>query len=124
MVSGTLGYTPNPANQSVSEIWAEIAGAVNVCEWFLVYDLIEEIFRSKWGDDKEDFAAEVNKFFDEQNTGWRLRAGPLPGFADLLAPEIVIKGDPVFEQSMNTADEALTTACTGDRSRGAARSTS
>ncbi|MFZ0591555.1 MAG: hypothetical protein WAM39_13910 [Bryobacteraceae bacterium] len=108
MVSGTLGYIPNPANQSVSEIWAEIAGAVNACEWFLVYDLIEEIFRSKWRDDKEDFAAEVNNFFDEQNIGWRLRAVPLPDFPDLLAPEIVIKGDPVFEQSMNTADEALT----------------
>jgi hypothetical protein len=60
---------------------------VNACEWFLVYDLLEEIFRSKWRDDKEDFAAEVNNFFDEQNIGWRLRAVPLPSRCGAPEPQ-------------------------------------
>ena len=107
LVSSTLGYVPNPANQSVAEIWTEINAAVGACEWFLIYDLIEEIFRSLWRDDKNSFVAEVNAFFAEHNIGWQLRAAPLPDFPHMFTPEIVIKGDPGFERTINAADEAL-----------------
>jgi hypothetical protein len=60
LVSHTLKYIPNPANQSVDEIWKEIQQAIESCDWFLVYDLIEELYRDRqWSKDEQDAAPEI-----------------------------------------------------------------
>jgi hypothetical protein len=101
LVSHTLKYIPNPANQSVDEIWKEIQQAIESCDWFLVYDLIEELYRDRqWSKDEQDgFLKEVNEFFYDQHLGWQLRTAPIEG-TNLAAPEIVIRGSEAFEMTV------------------------
>jgi hypothetical protein len=109
LVSRTLKYIPNPANQSVDEIWKEIEQAIKGCDWFLIYDLIEEMFRDvQWSDrDQDAFLREVNEFFYEQNLGWKLRTTvPIEGIS-LVAPEIVIRGSEAFEIAVTGAVDTL-----------------
>ena len=111
VVSHTARYIPNPANQTVAEIWNEVQSGVRTCEWFLVYDLIEEIYRAlQWSNDRQDaFVTEMNEFFREHNIGWQLRAIPVAGI-HLLAPEIVIRGSEAFEIPVSAAMQALETS--------------
>lgn len=108
LVSHTIRHIPNPSNQSVAEIWNEVESAVRTCEWFLVYDLIEEIYRAlRWSDDKQEgFVAEVNEFLREHDIGWQLRTAPIAG-VDFLAPEIVIRGSDAFETPVTAAMQVL-----------------
>lgn len=108
LVSQTLRYIPNPSNQTVAEIWSEIEFAVRGCDWFLIYDLIEEIYRHlQWSSDQQGaFISEVNEFFHEQNLAWQLRTVPVEG-TRLLAPEIIIRGSEAFEVAVTVAVETL-----------------
>ena len=108
VVSGTLAYVPNPANQSVSEIWQEIQHAIRTCHWFLVYDLIEELYRDfRWSvGDQDAFVNRVNEFFDEQNIGWQLKI-VTTDIEGLFAPQIVIRGNDEFERTIASASHAL-----------------
>lgn len=108
LVSKTLRYIPNPSNQSVAEIWSEIEFALYGCDWFLIYDLIEEIYRDlQWSSDQQEaYISEINEFFCEQNIGWQLRAVPVEG-TYLLAPEIIIRGSDGFEGAVTVAVERL-----------------
>src|SRR5258708_198685 len=76
MVSGVLNYVPDVSNRSVEQIWWEIQNEVIRCEWYLLYNLIEELYRvrSVFSDyNKDAFLADVNQFFYDQNIGWQLR---------------------------------------------------
>ncbi len=109
LVSRTLRYIPNPANQTVEEIWKEIEQAIKGCDWFLIYDLIEEIFRERqWSDHEQGaFVREVNELFYEQNLGWQLRTVvPIEGIT-LVAPEIIIRGSEAFEMAVAGAVDTL-----------------
>ena len=108
LVSHTLQYIPDPANQSVDDIWKEIKQAIEGCDWFLVYDLIEEIYRDRqWSaHDQDAFLKEVNEFFYDRNLGWQLRTAPIDGI-DLIAPEIVIRGSEAFEMAVTGALDSL-----------------
>jgi hypothetical protein len=63
LVTNTLKYIPNPAHQFVEEIWNEVVRAVNKSDWFLIYDLVEEMYRDlSWSaNDQEAFLEEVNE---------------------------------------------------------------
>lgn len=101
LVSKTLNYVPNPGNQMIADIWGEIEHAVRRCPWFMLYNLIEELYRLRgnWG--QKEFTDEVNSFFEDENFGWQLRAVPLDDFGGVLtAPEIVIRGDEAFEETV------------------------
>jgi len=108
LVSKTLRYIPNPSNQTVAEIWSEIEFALRGCDWFLIYDLIEEIYRDRqWSSDQQEaYVSEVNEFFHEQNIGWQLRTVPVEGIP-LLAPEIIVRGSEAFEVAVKVAAETL-----------------
>jgi hypothetical protein len=108
IASDALGYVPDPSNKSVSEIWREIQHAIRTCPWFLIYDLIEELYRDiPWrSDDRDAFVNRVNEFFDEQNIGWQLKIVPTD-IEGLSAPQIVIRGNDEFERTFETARRAL-----------------
>lgn len=108
LVSHTLKYIPNPANQSIDEIWKEIQQAIESCDWFLVYDLIEELYRDRqWSKDEQDgFLKEVNEFFYDQNLGWQLRTVPIEDI-NLVVPEIGIRGSEAFEMAVTGALDSL-----------------
>jgi hypothetical protein len=108
LVSKTLRYVPNPSNQTVAEIWSEIEFALRCCDWFLIYDLIEEIYRDlQWSSDQQEaYVSDVNEFLDEQNIGWQLRTVPVDGIP-LLAPEVIVRGSEAFEMTVTVAAEAL-----------------
>lgn len=109
LASNALKYIPNPANQSVSEIWNEVERAINNCAWFLIYDLIEEMYRglgfSK--DHQDDYLKEVNELFDDENIGWRLQT-EVTGDLGLRAPQIVFRGNDAFEMTIKHAQDVLT----------------
>ncbi len=108
LVSHTLKYIPNPANQSVDEIWKEIQQSIESCDWFLVYDLIEELYRDRqWNKDEQDgFLKEVNELFYDQNLGWQLRTVPIED-VNLVVPEIGIRGSEAFETAVTGALHSL-----------------
>jgi hypothetical protein len=108
IVSDALAYAADPSNQSVSEIWQEIQHAIRTCPWFLIYDLIEELWRNiRWSsDDQNAFVDKVNEFFDEQNIGWQLKIVPTD-LEGLPAPQIVIRGNDEFERIIERAERAL-----------------
>jgi hypothetical protein len=111
LVSSTLKHIPNPSRRSVDEIWKEIEHSVWNCEWFRIYDLIEEIYKLRqWiiQEDADVFAAEVNDFLESQNITWQLKTIKLEGLP-LRVPEIVIRGSEVFEVSVATAADVLAT---------------
>lgn len=108
LVSHTLKYIPNPSNQAVDQIWREIVQAVYSCDWFLIYDLIEELYRSTWalGDNRLRFVREVNEFFYDHNIGWQLKTVPIEN-TDIETPEIVVRGDEAFERTVASALDVL-----------------
>ena len=92
---------PEPGERGVDEIWKEIQQAIESCDWFLVYDLIEELYRDRqWSKDEQDgFLKEVNEFFYDQHLGWQLRTAPIEG-TNLASPDIVIRGSEAFEMTV------------------------
>jgi hypothetical protein len=109
LVSNTLRYIPSPASQSVEEIWNEVVRAVNSCDWFLIYDLVEEIYRDlSWISNHQNaFLEEVNRLFEDQNIGWRLQP-VITGDFGLIAPKIVFRGNEAFEMTIGQTEDALT----------------
>lgn len=56
-------------------IWDEVLNLLSDCDWFKLYDIAEELWRSLESDvDKQsDFAKELNRFFREKGIGWELK---------------------------------------------------
>ena len=88
-------------------IYNEIQDLIYTCEWFKVYEIIEEIFKSlangdyeygRYNDESKSkfFLKEINKFFRSNGIGWQLIDGL-----------IEIRGDETFEHTVRNAIESL-----------------
>lgn len=86
----------------------ELRNKIDECEWFEVYDIIEniyEILQLSQIDNQDNqggsgfFETELNKYFRKAGIGWQLTNG-----------KIQIRGSEVFEQALNEAREAVQTA--------------
>ncbi|WP_183919948.1 AbiJ-NTD4 domain-containing protein [Rhizobium lentis] len=89
IVCGVLFEAPDPNNWSeYPNIWDEVLGLLDACEWYKVYDIAETIWRSlEYRDvEQELFEAELNRLFREKGIGWELKS-PLG---------IVFRGDANF----------------------------
>ncbi len=108
LICRILRKRPNPSNWSE---WPNIAGEVEElidnCNWYEVYDIIEEIHKSLQSgrkksplgediDPHEHFSKEINKYFLREGIGWQLIDG-----------HIQVRGPEIFEETTRTAIEVL-----------------
>ena len=109
IVCGVLRKRPDPANWSeYPNIWLEVQDLVDDCEWFYVYDIIEEIFNALKERDEETswqeedrseadkFAHEINDYFRFAGIGWQLKNG-----------RIEVRGAESFELAVGRAKDVL-----------------
>jgi hypothetical protein len=67
---------------------SEVQSLIKDCEWFEVYDLIEELAR-KFGSRGQDFSDEMNRFFRITGVGWQL-----------VDNQVEMRGNEVFETAV------------------------
>jgi len=92
-----LHTAPDPGNWSeIPNVRDEVLRWVGSCEWFRVYDFIEEIYQSLPRDLRGRFADEVNEFFVANGIGWKLENGA-----------ISYRGDDEFERSVRSVNQVL-----------------
>jgi hypothetical protein len=97
IVCRVLRTAPDSNNWSeVPNVRDEVLNLLRSCEWFLVYDVIEALYRSFSEPARGDFAEEVNEFFTANGIGWKLENG-----------EISYRGDEEFERSVRTVSRRL-----------------
>ena len=76
LVCKVLRVAADPNNWSeFPNINMEVRDHVDSCDWFHVYDLIEEIYRSLTPDHASSFGEEINKYFRQRGIGWQLDGG-------------------------------------------------
>lgn len=76
IVCRVLFTAPDLSNWSERpNIWDEVLGLLRNCEWFKVYDIVEELWRSlEYQDDNQElFQNEINRFFRARGIGWELK---------------------------------------------------
>jgi hypothetical protein len=76
IVCRVLFTAPNRNNWSeYPNIWEEVLGLLDACEWFKVYDIAEALWRALEHDsDRQQlFQDELNRFFREKGIGWQLK---------------------------------------------------
>lgn len=97
-----LGLSPKPLRKIICRIlrkspdqnnWSEYPNIdtenhelLQSCEWFYVYDLIEELYQFFKGKERNQFQEDLNNFFRSNGIGWQLSDG-----------EIKFRGDDEFE---------------------------
>lgn len=101
VVCRALRKRPDPNNWSeYPNIDGEIRALLDDCEWYKVYDVIEEIYRSASGHSyygqAEKFEQEMNSYFREQGIGWQLVSG-----------RIEVRGEEAFEVVLHQAHDVL-----------------
>jgi hypothetical protein len=83
LICKSLRKRENTNNWSDYNIQLEIYDSVDGCEWYEVYDLIEEIFRYLFEASPQKnydyiyFQDEINKYFIKEGIGWKLEKGIL-----------------------------------------------
>src|ERR1051325_4112742 len=76
IVCHVLFVAPNRNNWSeYPNIWEEVLGLLDACDWFKVYDIAEALWRALEHDsDRQQlFQDELNRFFREKGIGWQLK---------------------------------------------------
>lgn len=109
LVCRVLRTAPDQSNWSeFPNVDDEVRGHLNDCEWYHIYDVIEEIHntvsaggmvarRSRGSvDAAEFFADEINRYFHGRGIGWQLVDG-----------EIEVRGPESFEEAVHGARDAL-----------------
>jgi len=104
IVCRVLHETEDPNNWSSPNILQEVRELLDSCDWFLVYDVIEEIYRhlarsATELDKAELFAEEINRFFRANGIGWQLVEG-----------KVEARGSDLFEEATGAANHLLTAA--------------
>jgi hypothetical protein len=89
---------PDPQNWSeIPNVRDEVAGLVQNCDWYRVYDIIEAFYAHLVGrGDYHRFSAAINNLFEEEGIGWQVVDG-----------RVVTRGPNEFEHSVNQAVAAL-----------------
>lgn len=83
VVCRVLRVESDPDNWSDFPITQEIKGELLRCEWFEVYDIIEEIPDAITDGSPTEFEAELNKYFLRKGIGWQL----IDGRVEVRGPE-------------------------------------
>jgi hypothetical protein len=104
IVCGVLRCWPDPSNWSeYPNIQNEVAGLVQGCEWYRVYDIIEAIYShlntprmNKVAKNAATFEDRINALFHEEAIGWKLVDGM-----------IQTRGDEAFEHVVSAAEEGV-----------------
>lgn len=97
IVCRALRKRPDPNNWSeYPNIDAEIRKLIDDCEWYKVYDVIEEIYRSAYPEQAQSFEADINSYFSEEGIGWQLNSG-----------NIEVRGEEGFETGLKKAHQTL-----------------
>lgn len=115
IICETLNARPDPFNWSeYPNVWDEVQGLMYECDWFKVYDIIEDVYAildkdrgpvvdfADFDDDDEIratadcFADEINAYFLENGVGWQLVEG-----------QIVTRGTKAFESVVRNTTTAL-----------------
>ena len=105
IVCRVLRIEPDPDNWSdYPNVDLEVRNVLLNCEWFYIYDVIEEIFSVMEGDklpnsevsSREYFSKEINSYFRQRGIGWQLTDGL-----------IEMRGPAHFETSVRGAVKAL-----------------
>lgn len=97
VVCRALRKRPDPGNWSeYPNINDEIHSLIDKCEWYQVYDVIEEIYRAAlentYQRNPQRFEEEINSYFRAEGIGWQLVSGRLE-----------VRGAEGFETSVQTA---------------------
>lgn len=97
VVCRALRKRPDPNNWSeYPNIDEEIRHLLDDCEWYKVYDVIEEICRSAYPVQAEKFEREINSYLREEGIGWQLVSG-----------RIEVRGEEGFEAGLIKAHQTL-----------------
>lgn len=108
LVCSVLRKSPNPSNWSeYPNIAEEVSYLIDGCDWFKVYDVVEEIHKELTklsenpGYNQNDykpqyFERELNKYFRQEGIGWQLVEGVLQ-----------VRGSESFEEAVNRTKEVL-----------------
>ncbi len=79
-------------------VWGEVQDLIRGAEWYEVYDYIEALYERLLSADAakaEEFASEINQFFEGNGIGWQLVDG-----------SIEIRGPEAFEAAVTAAQAA------------------
>lgn len=101
LICRLLRKRPDSSNWSeYPNIAYEVENLIDLCEWFEVYDIIEEIYKTLTLRDKkyeaENFSRELNDYFRKVGIGWQLIDGQLQ-----------IRGSEAFEDAVQRTQEVL-----------------
>ena len=99
LVCRILRKRPDAGNWSAGNVRNEVEYLVYNCEWFRVYDIIEEFQRTLYNHhtwNAGDFEAAINNCLIDEGIGWQL-----------VNNQIVSRGDDAFQQSVSTAVQQL-----------------
>lgn len=95
VVCNTLKKRPNPGNWTeYPNIDNEIHNLIDDCEWYQVYDVIEDVYRA--ASIPEKFEEEINSYFKTEGIGWQLING-----------KIEVRGEEGFETAIKEASSAI-----------------
>jgi hypothetical protein len=99
LICRTLRKSPDAGNWSeFPNIDMEIHQLLDECEWFYIYDVIEELYENLNEEQAKQFQEDINGFFRSNGIGWQLEEG-----------EIKYRGDDKFEEIKLSAVEVLDT---------------
>jgi len=101
IVCRVLKTRPNESNWSeYPNVWNEVEGLVDRCEWFRVYDIVEAIYQYLARKYRHiEFEDAVNECFLEMGIGWQLKNG-----------RVDTRGEQTFEAVLHQAAESLAEA--------------
>ena len=100
IVCRVLGTAPDSYNWSdYPNVDNEVRELLSDCNWYLVYDTIEEIYKTLSGRNFRsfgDFEQEINYYFRKRGIGWQLVEG-----------RVEVRGSEAFEESVQGALDVL-----------------
>lgn len=96
IVCRLLRKIPDRNNWSEPNVYYEVVGLLQECQWYYVYDAIELFYSSLREQDQDKYEVEINEFFLMNGIGWKLLKGV-----------IEYRGDENFELEISSAITAL-----------------
>lgn len=100
IVCWVLKVPPDPDNWSeFPNIDYEVNKYIENCDWYLIYEIIENIIQKLKPQESSLFSMEINEYFKKNGIGWKITNGLIEK-----------RGDKVFETAINNVVAVLETA--------------
>lgn len=99
VICKVLRVEADPDNWSDYPIDQEVRWELKKCEWYGVYDVIEQIPNAITDDSRSQFERKINDYFSRRGIGWQL-----------VDDQIEVRGPESFEVTVSGALEALNEA--------------